>query len=995
MNTRNILPRTLLMVFTLTLASAVFIHSPKFIQPVKAGPASARPATAADDGFSMIMASDTQFNWWREKHDPNCDKDDCINDKGKETNGDMKKAMEDITNLGRWPSTLWMGADAPIIPPSGIIINGDLTSFGHKGELDLYKSYYPASGFKYQIYPGLGNHDYYNNVPSINHDNCDYDAFYYPDHNRCAKEMIWYMAYLADYGLPDVVSRDITGHVSVVNTGGYEARFTVTYKQNGESISKDSGHFSLLKWKTEVIPKDATDIRVKIEENSGVVWKGDDGWVEIDNYELSTPRAACYELSGTTLDPHSKSKTCPQEWPSGSEGSLSYAFEKGKYHFVQLQYRPDHEVNLKSVVTLEEVSSFGILGSPSFKVTQSYDWLKSDLAAATAAGKYCVVNMHDFDPGDQRFLEAIKGQNVVAIFAGHIHQDYGKVGTLNNGVYEIPWFRSGSAECERFLYAEFHQRYFNVGAVNTSGGRPAFVMDESDVCDTRHLEGDIKYWKNGGNPVPKTFTINRPPTVSASPQTSPAREGAPVSFQAEGTDPDGDDLTYQWSFGDGTTSTGKTAQHTYADNGTYYVRVAASDEYGGQASTDFPVAVANVAPLINANGAVIEENRVATVTGEITDPGAKDSFTIVVNWGEGSPQTINAREGSTSYSISHRYLDDNPTTTPSDSYTVHVNIKDKDGGQGNTLTGVTVNNVNPEVRIVQLVDEAGQEVGPSEVVLAGLPVMAYESYSDSGTLDTRTATRSWGDATPAENLGTVTSATSGSHTYIVPGTYRLMTRVTDDDTGTGIAGRVVQVVTPSAATTVAIDALSHTTSSRPTAAAGITAALASLQGQNGGAAHNGALDMLQQGAHQAALQKLEQSILHLEAAELADPLLSFTKLKSLIALTAKSVAVESVTRAEASASNSGQRKQVEAAKVLLSQGQSLLVLRNYTGAVDSFSKAIAKTQFAGGGAVRAAFNVMGPESTPYDPDDSRLSENSVVALLLGRRSRHYVFNFGA
>ncbi|MBM9458564.1 PKD domain-containing protein [Nocardioides sp. zg-536] len=55
-------------------------------------------------------------------------------------------------------------------------------------------------------------------------------------------------------------------------------------------------------------------------------------------------------------------------------------------------------------------------------------------------------------------------------------------------------------------------------------------------------------------------------------------DGLTCSFDASGsTDPDGDDLTYSWDFGDGAAGTGRTAQHTYASNGQRTVRLTVDD----------------------------------------------------------------------------------------------------------------------------------------------------------------------------------------------------------------------------------------------------------------------------------------------------------------------------------------------------------------------------------------------------------------------------------
>ncbi|CAD5218168.1 unnamed protein product [Bursaphelenchus okinawaensis] len=46
--------------------------------------------------------------------------------------------------------------------PSGLILNGDLTNFGHSHQLNLFKTEWLTMPFP--IYAGLGNHDYQNNV---------------------------------------------------------------------------------------------------------------------------------------------------------------------------------------------------------------------------------------------------------------------------------------------------------------------------------------------------------------------------------------------------------------------------------------------------------------------------------------------------------------------------------------------------------------------------------------------------------------------------------------------------------------------------------------------------------------------------------------------------------------------------------------------------------------------------------------------------------------
>ncbi|HEY6889215.1 MAG TPA: ThuA domain-containing protein, partial [Solirubrobacter sp.] len=102
----------------------------------------------------------------------------------------------------------------------------------------------------------------------------------------------------------------------------------------------------------------------------------------------------------------------------------------------------------------------------------------------------------------------------------------------------------------------------------------AGAVDDADC-------GDV-----GGNHAP-TVTAQRNPSGDVSP-------GDPVAFTAQGTDADGDALTYEWDFGDGGKATTKDAMHTYNEVGVFHAKVTVSDGKGGKDSVLLQV---NVQPV--------------------------------------------------------------------------------------------------------------------------------------------------------------------------------------------------------------------------------------------------------------------------------------------------------------------------------------------------------------------------------------------------------------
>jgi glucose/arabinose dehydrogenase/PKD repeat protein len=133
-------------------------------------------------------------------------------------------------------------------------------------------------------------------------------------------------------------------------------------------------------------------------------------------------------------------------------------------------------------------------------------------------------------------------------------------------------------------------------------------------------------YANGGQVRRIAWTANRAPdaALTASPRSGPVP--LTVSFDARGsTDPDGDALTFAWSFGDGTSAAaGATITHTYSAAGRYTATVAVRDAQGGSDSAAVTIDAGNRAPVpaISAPSATatFSVGQTITLSGAATDP---------------------------------------------------------------------------------------------------------------------------------------------------------------------------------------------------------------------------------------------------------------------------------------------------------------------------------------------------------------------------------------
>src|SRR5205823_14578251 len=109
-------------------------------------------------------------------------------------------------------------------------------------------------------------------------------------------------------------------------------------------------------------------------------------------------------------------------------------------------------------------------------------------------------------------------------------------------------------------------------------------------------------------------------------------------------------------------------------------------------------------------------------------------------------------------------------------YTVRGRIIDKDGSANDYTTTVQVNNVAPSI---------GSAAFSSSTVGCGTNNATLQvSFTDPGTADSWSATITWGDGSPAQTVGPVTSPFSVSHTYPSSGPYAASVTVSDTDGGT-------------------------------------------------------------------------------------------------------------------------------------------------------------------------------------------------------------------
>jgi PKD repeat protein len=264
--------------------------------------------------------------------------------------------------------------------------------------------------------------------------------------------------------------------------------------------------------------------------------------------------------------------------------------------------------------------------------------------------------------------------------------------------------------------------------------------------------------------------------LDATPVTGPRR--LQVRFTGSGsTDPEGEELSYAWDFGDGATSSTADPVHEYTEVGKVTARLTVTSASGLSTSASVDITVTDNAPV-----AVIA----APTTGTTTYRGERVAFSSAGS-NDDRDEEFGGRivshlwdfgDGTTSTEANPAkiYL----TPSPPAGYTVRLTVTDDAGGTGVAETRIVIANRLPTATIVAT---------PSSGT-APLSVDLSATVVDETTLTPNPA------LTYAWNFGdgaTSTAADPPPRTYSTAGSYTVTLAVTDDQGARATASREITV----------------------------------------------------------------------------------------------------------------------------------------------------------------------------------------------------------
>lgn len=217
-----------------------------------------------------------------------------------------------------------------------------------------------------------------------------------------------------------------------------------------------------------------------------------------------------------------------------------------------------------------------------------------------------------------------------------------------------------------------------------------------------------------GTQHPAIWQLNNLPPVADAGGSVTGVEGSAVTFDGSAShDPNGDALTYSWSFSDGGSASGAVVQHVFVDNGSYTATLTVTDAKGATSVATTTATIADVAPTLypftpNPLGPVPVGTSIA-VMDTIADPGTLDTQTAQVNWDDGAGFQAASAFGAITGNPANGYVVLNAARayTQAGVYAIQLNSTDKDGLTSPTVAAGTGTGASFVPQYVVVYDPSG------------------------------------------------------------------------------------------------------------------------------------------------------------------------------------------------------------------------------------------------------------------------------------------------
>ncbi len=267
---------------------------------------------------------------------------------------------------------------------------------------------------------------------------------------------------------------------------------------------------------------------------------------------------------------------------------------------------------------------------------------------------------------------------------------------------------------------------------------------------------------------------NKEPVASFSADPSSGQAPLEVVLDASASgDEDGIIDSYEWDFGDGTTSNGRTVEHTFSSNGEYTVTLTVTDNDGSTATTSKSVSVQNRPPSPVLAPEPSEGESPLQVAFDISNSEDRDGVIeeYQLEFGDGSEP---ASGTDLLDLVEHTYEE-------ADEYTATLTVVDDDGLENSTSETITVEEPLPENEEPTASINASPTSGTE-------PLEVDFSASESSDPDGEIVSYEW-------SFGDGNGATGEevSHTFESSGDFQVTLSVTDDRDGTDRISTTIEV----------------------------------------------------------------------------------------------------------------------------------------------------------------------------------------------------------